>query len=362
MDGANVACELKVKRGSVEFSVATPEDDAEIRQLLRENPMRGAISISLEREPSYFAGCSLGKARDITIVARKNGRLVCLGSCSIRRRFVNGEARPVGYLGGLRLDRSVEGRFDILRMGYRFFEEIVREEEAEVYFTSIAADNFRARQFLEANLRGIPKYEFVGEFVTFIMPTKRHGMMVPITVTHEINEDLFNQKNYQFASEWDAGELKGLVSLGCGPAIEVNCSGERCCGVVWNQQCFKQSVVRGYSSGTKLARPIMNALARFGGVRLPRAGEVLNLAFLSPICATEQTIARLVQAALEVACQRGIELLALGLDKRDPMLPRIMKAFRGRQYRSRIYVVRWDGDALPKLDEGRLMRPEVALL
>src|SRR5688572_13551910 len=98
MERAALTCELKQKRGSVDFAIAAPEDDAEIRRLLRENPMRGAISISLEREPDYFKGCSLGASRDITIVARKSGKVVCVGSCSIRRRFVNGNPMAVGYL------------------------------------------------------------------------------------------------------------------------------------------------------------------------------------------------------------------------------------------------------------------------
>src|SRR4051812_34220400 len=36
------------------FDVANQADDFEIRRLLRENPMPGKISISLEREPDYF--------------------------------------------------------------------------------------------------------------------------------------------------------------------------------------------------------------------------------------------------------------------------------------------------------------------
>src|SRR6516225_2242577 len=43
-----------VGSGLVKFEVATPVDDFEIRRLLRESPMPGNVSISLEREPDYF--------------------------------------------------------------------------------------------------------------------------------------------------------------------------------------------------------------------------------------------------------------------------------------------------------------------
>ena len=51
MAGPAAASEL-----STRFAVATRDDDAAIRRLLRENPMRGAVSVGFEREPDYFRG------------------------------------------------------------------------------------------------------------------------------------------------------------------------------------------------------------------------------------------------------------------------------------------------------------------
>jgi hypothetical protein len=364
MERASLTCELKPRRGSVDFAIAVPEDDAEIRRLLRENPMRGAISISLEREPNYFKGCSLGASRDITIVARKSGKLVCVGSCSIRRRFINGYAMPVGYLGGLRLDSSVEGRFDILRQGYRFFEQIAMEEDAQLYFTSIAADNMRARQFLERNLPGMPQYQFLAEFVTLVIPIRKKRGADETGIAEDIDEVPFNVNNarYQLAAEWQEGELSRLRSAGMGPAIGVTDSaGTVACGLLWNQQSFKQTVVRGYSPLMKIARPAVNALARLGGPRLPVPGGKLNLACLSPICATDSTIVKLLKRALEVAGQNGIELLAIGFGRRDPALMKVAKSFHGRRYYSRVYAVRWKSSPALRLDD-RLLMPDVALL
>src|SRR5688500_1397990 len=101
MAGALLERELKAA-GQVRFQVATRADDPEIRRLLRDNPMRGAVSISLEREPDYFTEIP-GEVRT-TIIARADSRLVCIGSCAFRSRYVNGVPRRVGYLGALRLD------------------------------------------------------------------------------------------------------------------------------------------------------------------------------------------------------------------------------------------------------------------
>src|SRR5436305_15344875 len=100
--------QLTARRANrVRFELATESDDFEIRRLLREQPMPGRISLSLERGSRYFADAALPNAEKQTIVAREFGRLVCVGSCAIRRCFVNGQPRRVGYLGGLRLAANV---------------------------------------------------------------------------------------------------------------------------------------------------------------------------------------------------------------------------------------------------------------
>ncbi len=172
MAGTLLERELTTPRtGRVRFEIATPEDDAEIRRLLRANPTPGRISLSFERERDYFADAHQPGETKQTIVARDGKGLACVGSCTIRSRFVNGAPRRVGYLGGLRLDSRQAGRFDILRRGYEFFRELQTDAPADFYFTSIAGDNQRARQLLERGLPGMPLYEFVGEFVTVLLPT-----------------------------------------------------------------------------------------------------------------------------------------------------------------------------------------------
>src|SRR5690242_6534973 len=141
MAGTVLERELTLARaGRVRFDVANRVGEAEIRRLLRETPMPGQISISLEREPNYFADAEIPAEIKQTILAGEGAQLRRAGSCSIRDRFVNGQSRRGGCLGGMRLDARHAGRFDILRRGYEFFRELQADKPAEFYFTSIAAD------------------------------------------------------------------------------------------------------------------------------------------------------------------------------------------------------------------------------
>ncbi len=62
------------KRTAIRFGVAERADDPEIRALLRATPMAGAISLSLEREPNFFADHDLPGEVKTTIVAKQDGR------------------------------------------------------------------------------------------------------------------------------------------------------------------------------------------------------------------------------------------------------------------------------------------------
>jgi hypothetical protein len=242
------------------FSPASRADDADIRHLLRESPMAGRIALSLEREPDYFADNGLAEVKQ-TVVAREQGRVVCVGSCAIRRRFVNGQPRRVGYLGGLRLDASVAGRFDILRRGYQFFHELQAVAPADFYFTSIAADNERARQFLERGLPGMPAYEFIGEFATLLLPVKHRystgrdptnpwRCVGPETDAAQLTELLNHHAPLrQLTPCWDAAELTSLAPLGLCPTdfhvIRRADNRLAACAALWDQRGFKQAVIRG---------------------------------------------------------------------------------------------------------------------
>jgi hypothetical protein len=358
------------------FAIATEADDADIRRLLRENPMPGNISLSLEREPNYFADARLPGETKQTIVARHNGRVICLGSCTIRLRFINGEPRRVGYLGGLRLDKGVAGRFDIVRGGYEFFRKLQGDSPADFYFTSIAADNARARKLLERGLPGMPRYEFIGDFVTVLLPSKHHDSTRNARTNAVPSKEqliaLLNHHNAgrQFAPCWSAEELTALQPLGLRPENFrfVRKNGQiAASAALWDQRVFKQTVIRSYGPSLTFSRPALNLAALFtGGAKLPAEGETLANAFISHLVVEpgdSEALPGLLAELRGDAAQRGIELLTAGFAAADPRLTVLRSHFRCREYHSRLYTVRWPecGGSSPDLD-GRILAPEAALL
>jgi hypothetical protein len=377
MEGTTLDRKLTTARtGRVPFALATQADDTDIRRLLRENPMPGQVAITLEREPDYFADAGLPGTVKQTIVANEGGRVVCVGSCTTRERFVNGQPYYVGYLGELRLDARVTGRFDILRRGYEFFRELQTDKPADFYFTSIAADNAPAQKFLERGLPGMPAYEFIGEFVTAVLPVKnyasiRAGLETDNLDFNELLECLDKHgRDYQFAARWSAKELSALQSLNLkADNFRIVRDGGRilACAALWDQRTFKQTVIRSYAPWLATARPVVNfAAGIIGTPRLPSVGSTLAHAFLSHFAVVPEkmdVLPGLVTKVCALAAERGIEFLTLGFAANDPRLAIIRAHFKRREYRSRIYIVRWPnmGGAAHQLND-RVLQPELALL
>lgn len=351
---AGTILDRQLSRSRVQFAVATHADDAAIRRLLRETPMHGAISLTLEREPNYFADADLPGEEKQTIIAVENAKVVCVGSCITRDLFVNGSLHRVGYLGGLRLAATHSGRFDILRRGYEFFSELQRENPSDFYFTSIASDNVRARAFLERSVPGLPKYEFLSDYATLIIPSKQRKSQPVSGSLH-----LGSNRESQFAPLWTDEQLSALRSLDLKSADIVSVDGEP--AALWDQRSFKQTVIRGYSGWLRFARPIINALRL---QRLPSAGETFSNAVICGLNAPDPNVAiALISALRALAAQRGIAYIALGLSGSDPRFELIRRRFRCRVYWSRIYLVHWPciGGTSSKLDS-RLVSPELAFL
>jgi hypothetical protein len=376
---AGTALDDRVSRPTAcaKFILGAPEHDPDIRRLLRNNPMPGAISISLEREPEYFRGANIGGAHDETILVFEKDRLSCMGRCSFRDRWINGRSRRTGYLGELRLDAPAQGRFDLLRRGYRYFHELHRDEAAECYFTSIAADNDRARRLLESGRKGLPVYTFFAGFVTALIAVPRRpraGSLrveagTPARAAEIVSMLNDHARRHQLAATWTTESLLSLARHGLPiERFHLVMDGGRCvaCGALWDQRNFRQTVIRGYAPSLAVSRPFINLSARLRGTpRLPPVGATLGLGFVSPLAfesGCESLLSDFIESLFPSAAQAGLEFLTLGLPARDSRLPALQRRFSTRLYHSRLYEVSWfDASAILHSDETSF-QPEVALL
>jgi hypothetical protein len=367
--------------GDVSIEEATPDDDPELRRLLRDNPMDGTIQVSLEREPNAFLAAAVEGEPHHTIVARlPQGGIAGLGSRSVWNAFVNGEPRRLGYLSQLRLDRPARGRVRLLAGGYELIRSFRRADETPFDLTSIAADNAPARRVLGAGLPGFPTYREIEPLTTLTLPAgrlrRRLGKVRIERGSRERMEEVAcclerNRGRYQFAPRFTEADLvspersRGLTPESFYLAVTGGCVVG--CLALWDQSGYKQVVIRGYSPRLARWRPWINRLAPFlGATRLPDPGQSLPHAYLSHV-AVDGDDSGVFQALVEAASVDGharrYAFMMITLAARHPFLPGLRRRFGGREYASVLYAVHWEdgAEAVAALD-GRMPHVEAALL
>lgn len=378
MAGAALAGELSATGSRTEFAVATPAEEAELRAFLRRAPTPGVVSLRFEREPHYFIGEGLAGARDTTIVARREERLVCVGRCSRRVVYIGGARREAGYLSELRLAPGIRGGLGVLREGYAFFarhEALRPEGPADFYFTSVAETNVRARAVLESGRLGLPRYEPCAALCTVAWPPRRRGGRAwraePVG-----GEDLVRfwdeqARRHALTTPWARGSWATLGGHGLGEAdfCVVRREGRIvAAGAVWDQGAWRQTVVAGYAGWLRWGRGLINVMSRVAGrAGLPAAGERLRQACVHPLAvaehASEKELEELLARLEQRAAERGVEWLVASVAAEDGLRARLRARGGAREYATRLHTVRLSGltDGWRGLD-GQRVRPEAGFL
>jgi hypothetical protein len=349
------------------MELADDRDDTALRRLLASTPMPGAVSVSFRREPSFFDAAVVDGGFNQTVVARdcEEGRIAGFGIRSVRQRYVNGLPMAIGYLSGLRLLPQYRNH-GLLARGFRFFSQLHRDGRAQLYLTTIAADNGTALAVLTSGRAGLPRYHCAGVYHTAVIPLVRGKNCARNTESIEIRRataaDLPAVIRFlntvgpsrQFFPCYETAELFTdhctfrdlkphdlLLAIRDGGMV-----GTLAC---WDQAAFRQTIVESYEGSISWARPLYNGWAALRGQpRLPQPGEALR--FLTGALALARDDEREVfTALLDAAVALGInhaEYLLIGMHESDPLLP-LVKARQAAEYLTNLYYVCWqDGETL----------------
>jgi hypothetical protein len=365
---------------ALEFGLATPADDAALRDLLRRTAMPGEIELAFLREPSFFVAARAGNRETQTMVWRDHGagNLVGLGERSIRAAYVDGQPSDLGYLSNLR--GAVDRRKGLgLARGYEYLRTLHGDGKARFYVTTILEDNAEAIALLTSGRARLPTYEHVGTLITYLLPIHRRRRARSPAAERVLTSggladavaclDAWNRR-HQFAPVYAHEDLAGATGLlpGFTPDnLYVVRERSRVRGTlgVWDQSGFKQTVVSSYSGRLARLRRLYNAYAAIRGVPgLPAAGSQLRLlhgAFLSAHDDEADAAQTLVQRALRDWSGRGASYLVLALAEGHP-LSGILSRHAARLLRSRVYAVYWPDEGVPAFDRRRPLHVEVATL
>ncbi|HVF40838.1 MAG TPA: hypothetical protein VM939_13140 [Gemmatimonadaceae bacterium] len=318
---------------------AVPEDNEALIALAAACPMRGPLTLRIDRAPDFFALNRLEGDRWSVGVAERNGVIVgCIGN-SERRVWLDGSPHLTGYTGDLKVHPEHRDGIvadELTRFGVRANAELPRGTPTLI---TVLAGN-RAMERRLAGPRGLPRFDRIATVRTHsitIMWKRRLPRGLSLRVQRATWKDLdemialWNRVAPQrhFAPVLDADSLSDWIRKA--PGLDISSyrlardSHGELLGFValWDQSAFKELRVDAYSARMAAARHCFNAVATaIGGEKLPAPGMALRHLTALHICVPGDRPDVLRAIAIEShnsLRHAGYSFINFGLDVEDPL-------------------------------------------
>ena len=365
------------------FELAGEADDRQLRSILAQTPMPGAVSVAFGREPSYFhAAVVEGRFRQVVVVRDETSRQVAgVGSRSVSMRYVNGQPTPVGYLSNLRLLSEHRGQGLLVR-GYKFLHRLHQDGRTPLYLTTIAAGNRPALALLTAGRAGMPEYHPAGHYHTLAIPLTKarrtHAHNSTVNVRPARTDDVPAIMDFltrvgprrQFFPCYDAVDFltgDGVLRDLRPEDVLLAFRDGRVVGTLagWDQQAFRQDVIHGYGRPLNWLRPLYNTWAGLTKQpQLPRPGAPLRcLTAALPLVDDDDpsVFALLLGEMLSRRSGGKWDYLLLALHESDPLLTAVNVP--ARRYTTNVFTVFWeDGEPMRRSLDARPLYLELGSL
>jgi hypothetical protein len=379
-----------------QFRLATGKDDRLLRELMAATPVPGSVTVAFEREPDFFAACpTMGECLTMLAIEADSQRLAAAVCLARQERWLDKQPRTFGYVGGLRVHPDFRGA-GILGKAMPFIREAAAGWGGIPWFTVIPAGNRSSEGLFVRNIRAsFPRLEPLYELHTLGLATGRRrnnslagfkgdkmgtaeipiSGSTPVTLHQASPAEVaafLAQHPQNLRPCWKAEDLGPGSGLGRFRFIGVSRGGILVgTAAVWDQEAFKQSVVRAYSQGLARIRPLYNLAGRLAGFPvLPDPGQAIRSAYLSCFCVPgpeakdgrgggaggngkdgRQVARLLLQEAVRLAGSMGKDYLMAGFAARDPLLALALRQ-RHVSYHSSLHTFSFTGQESLVLSEG----------
>ncbi len=357
------------------FEPAVEADDAALRARMASDWLRGDLSVSFRREPSYFAGCAL-QGEQVQVhkcVDSQTGELVGMGARLMTQLCINGRWQRVGLLSDLRLAAHARGGMLVAR-GYRVLKALHDADPVDFYLTVILDGNRAAIGSIASGRAGLPTYRDVGRMLSpaLCLDLPKAALALPGV-------------SFRRATSGDEADVAGLLAAAAlrrqftrdwsrfppGLSITDFFVAERgsrlvACVAAWDQHALRQTFIEAYSPRLAVLRPLYNAAARVVPLKpLPAPGERVPYVYLAAVAVAGDDVA-LWRGLLRHAyrdLRRGPWHHAIVSMHEDDPLAVALDGYRAIRAAGRLYVVHYaDGagavaaldDRVPCMDLSRI--------
>ena len=274
--------------------------DAELRELMSECSMIGAIEKTALAEPSLRAALAVIGRNPRIWTLRDRGkfnRLIGMGVLAEKPMWINGRIEQTGYLTLLRIAPEYRA-MGLTAIGYREFRKQIGPSAPPICTTAIFDDNVKALRALRRDRSGVPQYSPLTKVLSLVTGPSQHRRLrnypgdldLRRCSAGDIDELLAfweaRGRSCQMTPAYQRSDFShgGLLS-GLEPEdiVLARRDGQivACCGL-WDQRPLRQLRVDSYNGTLRWTKPLASAALRLAGLpTLPPAGTTLDIRYVA---------------------------------------------------------------------------------
>lgn len=329
--------------------LASEADSQEVKELYEADDFDGDIQVQFLRNPDVFKSLQNEGEKLVLMLLRdtqNNHQAIAMGTCIIRKEYINRIKKRIGYLTGLKILPAYRKKLRIIPALYAYLNEQTRND-VDIYYTTILKSNLVAQKMLEKKHANMPAYHYHNDYTVYLFSPK-HSNNTTYSLQRGFTPELkiYYQKHLS-AYDFTPSEIEKYMIPDEMFFHLHNRNNEIVAAcVVWNQQKTKQYKVSGYKGLYRFSPYIPSRL--FGYPRFPKPNtncDYLTYAFLRARDNDPAIAEILIRKTSQLFPQA--DFLMLGLHASSPFNT-IFENIKHIKYQSRFYTVSWEKEDLYK--------------
>jgi Acetyltransferase (GNAT) domain len=323
----------------VEVREAVAADNAQLVALTSACPMRGDLTLRMDRGPNFFALHRLEGERSQLGVVERTGKVVGCISVSEREVYLNGRKSSTGYVGDLKVHPLHRDTATADALCMYATAQCGKLPVGSPTLVTVLAGN-KAMEKRLSGPRGLPSFQkltTIRAYSISILWKRRLRALAGMTVERAQWRDLHSMAalwqetalQRQFAGVLDSAAMARFIERSPGLEISSYLIARSRSGqllgflALWDQSAIKQMYVESYSPRLSLVKKCFNAVAPIiGSEPLPESGEPLRHQTVFQVCVPpdrpDVLRSLLITGHNELRSSR-CSFFNVGLDIRDPL-------------------------------------------
>jgi hypothetical protein len=310
---------------------ALPSDSAALIALTSLTPMKGPISLRIDRKPDFF---SLLKQRgDAIVLVAEDKAQIIIGSFSAAKQYflLNGSTVSVYYLGDLKVHPAYAKSF----LAFKLVREMHRElllAGADLLICTAAEGNEAVLPFFNGRA-GIPPFRKINTFDVFQLLPKKGPIDDSLSTSGENIQSFFRQfyQRFHFYPCIQQCQTEEVLAIRQDEEVLAAIS-------LFDPSAHKQNVLVDYTFPLHLTLGLLRGLQKlFPLPPLPVKGESLRLLYVKQfgfLPKGKTAFLQLLQQARARAYRKQYHFLTMAVDERDVELRNLIKPLSRFAFRS----------------------------